>query len=86
MRLTIVRQDYRPEGPVERVTERALEALLELSAARRLYRNSRDRFHPFLQLVPPADLEGVNPDRFRGDAIAVGLSHAAPLVTCSYVC
>ena len=27
MRLTIVRQDYRPEGLVERVIERALEAL-----------------------------------------------------------
>ena len=49
----------------------ALEAWLELSAARRLYRQARDRFHPFLQVVPPADLDGVNPDRFRGDAIAV---------------
>jgi lysophospholipase L1-like esterase len=49
----------------------ALEAWLELSAARRLYRQARDRFHPFLQVVPPAGLDGVNPDRFRGDAIAV---------------
>lgn len=49
----------------------ALEAGLELSAARRLYRQARDRFHPFVQIVPPADLEGVNADRFRGDSIAL---------------
>ncbi len=40
MRLTIVRQDYRPEGTTERVTERALEALLERNVAVSLYTRS----------------------------------------------
>jgi len=47
----------------------SLEALLELSTARRLYRESRRRFHPFLQLVPPAEMDGINAERFRGDPI-----------------
>jgi UDP-glucose:(heptosyl)LPS alpha-1,3-glucosyltransferase len=40
MRLTIVRQDYRPEGLVERVIEPALEALLERNVAVSLYTRS----------------------------------------------
>jgi hypothetical protein len=37
MRLAIVRQHYDPDGMVERVTERALEALLERNVAVSLY-------------------------------------------------
>ena len=51
MRLTIVRQDYRPEGTVERVTERALEALLERNVAVSLYTRSWPQTR--LQLVEP---------------------------------
>jgi len=51
MRLTIVRQDYRPEGLVERVTERALEALLERNVAVSLYTRSWPQTR--LQLVEP---------------------------------
>lgn len=51
MRLTIVRQDYRPEGLVERVVERALEALLERNVAVSLYTRSWPQTR--LQLVEP---------------------------------
>ena len=51
MRLTIVRQDYRPDGSVERVTERALEALLERNVAVSLYTRSWPQTR--LQLVEP---------------------------------
>ena len=51
MRLTIVHQDYRPEGLVERVTERALEALLERNVAISLYTRSWPQTR--LQLVEP---------------------------------
>ena len=51
MRLTIVRQDYRPEGTAERVTERALEALLERNVAVSLYTRSWPQTR--LQLVEP---------------------------------
>ena len=51
MRLTIVRQDYRPEGLVERVTERALEALLERNVAVSLYTRAWPQTR--LQLVEP---------------------------------
>jgi UDP-glucose:(heptosyl)LPS alpha-1,3-glucosyltransferase len=51
MRLTIVRQDYRPEGLVERVIERALEALLERNVAVSLYTRSWPQTR--LQLVEP---------------------------------
>ena len=51
MRLTIVRQDYRPEGTAERVTERALEALLERNVAISLYTRSWPQTR--LQLVEP---------------------------------
>jgi len=51
MRLTIVRQDYRPEGLVEQVTERALEALLERNVAVSLYTRSWPQTR--LQLVEP---------------------------------
>ena len=40
MRLAIVRQDYRPEGVVERSTEPALEAMLERNVAISLYTRS----------------------------------------------
>ena len=40
MRLAIVRQDYRPEGAVERGLERVLEALLERNVAVSLYTRS----------------------------------------------
>ena len=55
MRLTIVRQDYRPEGLVERVTERALEALLERNVAVSLYTRSWPQTR--LQLVEPLVLD-----------------------------
>lgn len=51
MRLTIVRQDYRPEGTAERVTERALEAMLERNVAVSLYTRSWPQTR--LQLVEP---------------------------------
>ena len=51
MRLAIVRQDYRPEGAVERVTERALEALLERNVAISLYTRSWPQTR--LQLIEP---------------------------------
>ena len=51
MLLTIVRQDYRPEGSVERVIERALEALLERNVAVSLYTRSWPQTR--LQLVEP---------------------------------
>jgi len=55
MRLTIVRQDYRPEGTTERVTERALEALLERNVAVSLYTRSWPQTR--LQLVEPLVLD-----------------------------
>jgi UDP-glucose:(heptosyl)LPS alpha-1,3-glucosyltransferase len=55
MRLTIVRQDYRPEGLVERVIERALEALLERNVAVSLYTRSWPQTR--LQLVEPLVLD-----------------------------
>jgi UDP-glucose:(heptosyl)LPS alpha-1,3-glucosyltransferase len=55
MRLTIVHQDYRPEGLVERVTERALEALLERNVAVSLYTRSWPQTR--LQLVEPLVLD-----------------------------
>jgi UDP-glucose:(heptosyl)LPS alpha-1,3-glucosyltransferase len=51
MRLVIVRQDYRPDGPAERVTERALEALLERNVAVSLYTRSWPQTR--LQLIEP---------------------------------
>ena len=55
MRLTIVRQDYRPDGTTERVTERALEALLERNVAVSLYTRSWPQTR--LQLVEPLVLD-----------------------------
>ena len=55
MRLTIVRQDYRPEGLVERVIERALEALLERNVAVSRYTRSWPQTR--LQLVEPLVLD-----------------------------
>ena len=55
MRLAIIRQDYRPEGMVERVTERALEALLERNVAVSLYTRSWPQTR--LQLVEPVILD-----------------------------
>lgn len=55
MRLAIVRQDYRPEGATERVTERALEALLERNVAVSLYTRSLPQTR--LQLVEPLVLD-----------------------------
>ena len=51
MRLAIVRQDYRPDGTTERVTERALGALLERNVAVSLYTRSWPQTR--LQLVEP---------------------------------
>jgi UDP-glucose:(heptosyl)LPS alpha-1,3-glucosyltransferase len=51
MRLGLIRQDYRPEGAVERITERALEALLERNVAISLYTRSWPQTR--LQLVEP---------------------------------
>jgi UDP-glucose:(heptosyl)LPS alpha-1,3-glucosyltransferase len=55
MRLTIVRQDYRPEGLVERVIEPALEALLERNVAVSLYTRSWPQTR--LQLAEPLVLD-----------------------------
>ncbi|MEO8303823.1 MAG: glycosyltransferase family 4 protein [Betaproteobacteria bacterium] len=52
MRLAIVRQDYHPNGTVERVTERALEALLERNVAVSLYTRTWPKTR--LQLIEPA--------------------------------
>jgi UDP-glucose:(heptosyl)LPS alpha-1,3-glucosyltransferase len=51
MRLAIVRQHYHPDGAVERVTERALEALLERNVAVSLYTRSWPQTR--LQLIEP---------------------------------
>ena len=51
MRLAIVRQHYHHDGPVERVTERALEALLERNVAVSLYTRTWPRTR--LQLIEP---------------------------------
>jgi UDP-glucose:(heptosyl)LPS alpha-1,3-glucosyltransferase len=51
MRLAVVRQDYDPEGGSERVTERALEALLERNVAVSLYTRSWPATR--LQLIEP---------------------------------
>lgn len=51
MRLALVRQDFVPDGAVERVTERALEALLERNVAVSLYTRSWPQTR--LQLVEP---------------------------------
>src|SRR5580765_378905 len=51
MRLAIVRQDYHPDGAVERATERALEALLERNVAVSLYTRSWPQTR--LQLIEP---------------------------------
>jgi len=55
MRLAIIRQDYRPEGTVERSTERALEALLERNVAISLYTRSWPQTR--LQLIEPAIID-----------------------------
>jgi len=55
MRLALVRQDYRPEGLAERVTERALEALLERNVAVSLYTRSWPQTR--LQLVEPVIID-----------------------------
>ena len=49
MRLALIRQDYETDGAVERVTERALEALLERNVAVSLYTRSWPQIR--LQLV-----------------------------------
>jgi hypothetical protein len=41
MRLAILRQDYRPDGAVERGFERVLEALLERNVANSRYARAR---------------------------------------------
>ena len=51
MRLAIVRQHYQPDGAVERVMERALEALLERNVAVSLYTRSWPQTR--LQLIEP---------------------------------
>jgi UDP-glucose:(heptosyl)LPS alpha-1,3-glucosyltransferase len=51
MRLAIVRQHYQSDGAVERVTERALEALLERNVAVSLYTRSWPQTR--LQLIEP---------------------------------
>src|SRR6516165_6186433 len=51
MRFAIVRQHYNPDGAVERVTERALEALLERNVAVSLYTRSFPQTR--LQLIEP---------------------------------
>jgi len=51
MRLAIVRQEYHPDGAVERATERALEALLERNVAVSLYTRSWPQTR--LQLIEP---------------------------------
>jgi UDP-glucose:(heptosyl)LPS alpha-1,3-glucosyltransferase len=51
MRLAIVRQDYHPDGAVERATEQALEALLERNVAVSLYTRSWPQTR--LQLIEP---------------------------------
>ncbi len=55
MRLAIVRQDYRPDGVVERSTERALEALLERNVAISMYTRSWPQTR--LQLIEPAIID-----------------------------
>jgi UDP-glucose:(heptosyl)LPS alpha-1,3-glucosyltransferase len=55
MRLAIVRQDYRPEGAVERGLERALEALLERNVAISLYTRSWPQTG--LQLIEPSIID-----------------------------
>ena len=55
MRLAIVRQDYRPEGVVERSTEPALEAMLERNVAISLYTRSWPQTR--LQLIEPAIID-----------------------------
>ena len=55
MRLAIVRQDYRPEGAVERGLERALEALLERNVAVSLYTRSWPQTR--LQLIEPSIID-----------------------------
>ena len=50
----------------------AAEIVLELREARRVYHEAANRFHPFVQLTPNAEvLDGINSDRFRGDPIAI---------------
>jgi len=51
MRFAIVRQDYHPDGAVERAIERALEALLERNVAVSLYTRSWPQMR--LQLIEP---------------------------------
>ena len=81
MRLAIVRQDYRPEGAVERGLERVLEALLERNVAVSLYTRSWPQTR--LQLIEPSIIDpfhlgsAVARLRFR----ARGLSRRAPLAT-----
>jgi UDP-glucose:(heptosyl)LPS alpha-1,3-glucosyltransferase len=55
MRLAILRQDYRPEGAVERGLERALEALLERNVAISLYTRSWPQTR--LQLIEPSIID-----------------------------
>ncbi len=55
MRLAIVRQDYRPDGAVERGLERALEALLERNVAISLYTRSWPQTR--LQLIEPSIID-----------------------------
>jgi lysophospholipase L1-like esterase len=50
----------------------ALEGLLEVREARRVYGEARRRLHPFLQILPSGDtLDGINADRFRGEPIEI---------------
>ena len=51
MRLAIVRQRYKPQGPAERFLESALEALLERNVAITLY--TREWPQTKLQLIEP---------------------------------
>ncbi len=48
-----------------------LEALVRLQAAHRLHVLAYRQFHPFLQVLPRPNLEGINADRFRGEPIDV---------------
>jgi len=72
MRLAIIRQDYRPEGVVERVTERALEALLERNVAVSLYTRSWPQTR--LQLVEPMIIDPFHVGAMWRDW---GFAHAA---------
>ncbi len=65
MRFALVRQDYNPDGAVERATERALEALLERNVAVALYTRSSPQTR--LQLVEPFVLDPFHVGRLWRD-------------------